>query len=346
MQRNSLIALLTLAAGLAAQTQTTLDIELPTVNPVPRVNDIPFGQPKIRYQQWFQAAQFKTKIKQPVRFVGLEFLGAVPTGVVFDVEIAVANAGPTLQGTFANNFSSNMVVVLPRTKINTVGAATKLPFSKDWIYDGKSNVVVDIRIWGNGINRKFTYTGKSTITTLSNTRRQYFVGNANATVANSSGATGHHGLHCKFLYQMGGSYPYGTGCSGGRFITPVHTSSAVPLPDDKTWTQIVTKAGSGYPAALLLGISRTQGPGSIPLPFNLKFLGASNCNAEASWEFVLFTKTVGGGPGSGVGRMPTPIPAARNLTGVKIYSQWLVFDQAAPNGALSATNSLMHVIGG
>ena len=116
------------------------------------------------------------------------------------------------------------------------------------------------------------------------------------------------------------------------------------MPGLGTWTQLLEKAGSGYPAVLLLGVSNTTSAGG-PLPFNLRFLGAPNCSAVASWEFLLFTKTVGGGPGTGTAKMPTPIPAIGNLGGVKIYTQWLVFDRAASNNNLSVSNGLLHVVG-
>ena len=116
------------------------------------------------------------------------------------------------------------------------------------------------------------------------------------------------------------------------------------MPGLSSWTQHVSKAGSGFPAALLLGVSNTTSSG-VSLPFKLTFLGAANCSAVASWEFILFTKTVGGGPGTGSAKIPTPIPGIGALGGVKIYSQWIIFDKGAANGTLSTSNGLMHVVG-
>ncbi len=340
----SAVGLISATATATAQTQTTKTVLLPVMNPVPKTSDVPFAHPKIRYQQWYEGKQFVTVIKQPVRFVGLTFAGSIPTGVTLDIEVILANTGSNLTGNFDQNFISNRVVVLPRTKIVGTGGAPKFTFKNHFVFDGKTDVVVDIKIWGNGLAQKFNYAGRSTISRVSNTRRQYFVGSATAATANSSGVTGHYGLETTFLYQEGGSYPYGTGCPGGNFITPVATSNAVPMPGLGTWTQLLDKAGSGYPAVLLLGISNTTSAG-VTLPFNLAFLGASNCSAVASWEFLLFTTTVGGGPGTGSAKMPTPIPAIGSLGGVKIYTQWLVFDRAAGNFNLSASNGLMHVVG-
>jgi hypothetical protein len=347
IMKHSLLALAllpVLAVAAVAQTQTTKKVKLPKSNPVPRTSPLPFGQNKIHYQQWYEGRQFSPEVKQSVRFVGLEFFGAMPAGSTLDIEVTLANASSSLSGVFAQNFVSNKVTVIPRRKIPVAGAITKLPFVIDWKFDGTSNVVLDIKMWDNGHGKPVTFAAESTILTFSNVKRQYFIGNPNAATANSSGTTGHHGLATRFLFQEGGTYDYGAGCKGGNNITPVGSANAVPMPGLGSYEQLLTKAGSSYPCIFILGISKTKW-GTSNLPFNLAFIFAPNCNLLVSPDLYVFTTTVGGGPGTGSAKIKTPVPPIGNLGGVKVYSQWLILDKASPNANLSATAGLMHVVG-
>lgn len=345
MNRIYLGLLLAALPAAAAAQQTTKTAQLP-VFVLPSTNNLPFGQPVIRYQQWFEGNQLGGITQAPVRIIGLAFPGPIQSGVVFDIEVTMSNAPAVLAGNFQSNFLGNTVVTLPRTKVTPVvqNGFWAIAFPASWVYDGSSDVVVDIKIYGNALGAQWNYSGASTISTLSNTKRQYFVGNANATTANSSGSTGHYGLVTQFLYQEGGTYPYGAGCPGGLNVIPEGTANSVPLPGLSTYAQQLAKAGSGYPAVFLMGISNTT-YNSMPLPFPLTFLGGPNCDMVASPNFMVFTMTVGGGPGAGSATIPTPIPGIGALAGVRVYSQWVVFDKAASNGNVSATAGLMHVVG-
>ena len=130
----ALLSTASLMGAASAQTQTTKTVTLPLSNPVPKTSDLPFGHPKIRYQQWYEGRQFASKIKQPVRFVGLEFAGAIPTGVTLDIEVILADAGSNLTGTFAQNFVKNRTLVIPRTKIAATGTSTKLTFKNHFVF--------------------------------------------------------------------------------------------------------------------------------------------------------------------------------------------------------------------
>lgn len=339
-----LLVAATLGASILPGQQTTLDVTLPINNPVPQTDTLPFAAEKIHYQQWYEGAQFRTAIMTDVRMVGMEFAGAMPAGVTLDIEITMANAGANLTGNFASNFQSNVVQVVPRRNLVITGAVTRFDFVNEFVYDGQSNVVVDIKIFGNGTGRALNYSAQSTVLTFSNVKRQYFIGDPNATIANSPGSTGHLGLETKFYYQEGGAYEYGLGCPGGRNIVPVGSSSAVPLPGDASYRQLLTQAGSGYPAVFVLGISDQTWNG-ITLPLPLDFLGGLRCGLNASPELMFFTNTTGGGPGAGTAQVATPIPAIGALAGQIVYTQWVVFDLAAPNGAMSATRGLRHVVG-
>lgn len=337
---------LSLLAALPAQQQTTLNTTLPTFVGSPSTNNLPFGQPKIRYQQWYDGTQLRRGTQGPVRITSLTFFGGLPTGESLDILVTMAHGGPGLYGTFVNNLVKDVTVVHPRAALSYVGNTQTLtiPFTTDFVFDGSSSVVVDIRIYNNANNQPFQYSAASTIAKASNTFRQFFVGNADATSSAGVGSTGHYGLVTQFNYQTGGAYRYGLGCPGGRGITPEASTNAVPLPGLTTFTQLLEKAGSNYPAMFILGASPSTWNGA-PLPLSLGFMGAPNCFLEASLDIYVPVMTVGSGPGAGSAKLLTPIPAVGSLAGLRAYTQWVVFDKRSGNGVLSTAAPLMQVIG-
>ena len=337
------LAVIALSALVSAQ-QTTKIATLPGFIGSGSTNNIPFGERSIRYQQWYSGAELARTTVDPVRIIGLSFPGPLPPGLILDVEVTMANGSSRLVGQFDNNLRKNKTVVIKRKMVALGGTpgVISIPFDQDFIFDGVANVVVELRIYNNGLG-KFAHTARSTTLRTSNTFRQYFIGNADASVANSQSATNHYGLVTNFLYQEGGTYEYGAGCVGGRNILPVGTANEIPLPGLPTYTQRLDFAGSGFPCVFYMGVSRTDFNG-IPLPLSLGFLGAPSCMMLAAPHLQVFTRTVGGGPGTGKAVVPTPIPGIGALAGFKVYSQWLIFDSGAPNG-LSVTRGLMHVIG-
>jgi hypothetical protein len=323
---------------------TTKTAELPLFG-ASSTNSIPFGEKTIRYQQWYSGAQLGGITKAPVRIVALQFVAPVPTGLVLDIEVTMANASNRLSGSFQNNFLRNKVVTVPRTSLTPSGAGgvLEIPFSADFVYDGVSDVVVELRIFDNGLGR-FTHTAKSTVSRASNTYRQYFIGNANATNSNSAGATHHYGLVTRFSYQEGGTYEYGTACTGGNGFAPIGSVNEVPLPGLPSYTQHLTKTSPGFPCIFLMGVSNTvYGSGSLPLP--LSFIGVPGCSIQAAPHLQVYLTTGGGSVGTGTARLSTPIPAIGTLAGFRVYSQWIIFDHRASNGVLSTTKGLMHVVG-
>jgi hypothetical protein len=219
----------------------------------------------------------------------------------------------------------------------------EIPFSNDFVYDGVSNVVVELRIFDNGLG-KFAHTAKSTVSRASNTYRNYFIGNANASTSNSSGATHHYGLVTRFLYQEGGAYDYGTACAGGNGFVPIGSVNEIPWAGLASYTQHLTKTSPGFPCVFLMGVSNTVfGSGSLPLP--LSFIGVPGCSIQAAPHLQVYLTTGGGSIGTGTARLSTPIPAIGTLAGFRVYSQWIIFDRRSSNGVLSTTKGLMHVVG-
>lgn len=338
------LAVVAIASILPAQ-HTTKTAELPTFG-ANSTNPIPFGEKSIRYQQWYPGSQLGGITKAPVRIIGLQFVAPVPTGLVLDIEVTMANAMNRLSGTFQSNFISNKVITVPRVRITPTGAGgvLEIPFNKDFVYDGVSNVVVELRIYDNGLG-KFAHTARSTVSRASNSYRQYFIGNVNAPTANSSSVTHHYGLVTRFRYQEGGAYEYGNACSGGGGHIPVGSVNQVPVPGLPTYTQHLTKTSPGFPCVFFMGVSNVAYAGG-PLPLSLSFVGVPGCSIQAAPHLQVYMMTGGGGGiGMGTAKLATPIPAIGTLAGFRVYSQWIIFDHRSSNGTLSTTKGLMHVVG-
>lgn len=330
--------------SIATAQQTTKTAELPRFGAT-STNSIPFGEKSIRYQQWYSGSQLGGITKVPVRIVALQFVAPVPAGLILDIQVTMANAAFRLTGVFANNFRSNKVITVTRKKITPTGAGgvLEIPFDQDFVFDGKSDVVVELKIYDNG-KGKFVHTARSTVSKSSNVFRQYIIGKPDDPVANSSSVTHHYGLVTRFRYQEGGSYEYGTSCIGAGGHIPIGSVSGVPLPGLASYTQYLTKTSPGKICVFFMGVSNTTYLSS-PLPLSLGFINAPGCSIQAAPHLQVFIMTSGGGVGSGTATIATPIPAIGSLAGFKVYSQWIIFDTRSRNGVLATTTGLMHVVG-
>lgn len=77
-------------------------------------------------------------------------------------------------------------------------------------------------------------------------------------------------------------------------------------------------------AVLITGLSKTTW-GVIPLPFDLKGLGAAGCSLLASYDFPFVAPTSATGSAS----LTLPVPATNSLNGLQLHQQWLVLDVPA-----------------
>ncbi len=114
---------------------------------------------------------------------------------------------------------------------------------------------------------------------------------------------------------------YGTGCPGAK--TPILSSTGQPILG-KSLTVDLSKARPSSPAILLLGAS-SKAWGRLPLPLDLKSLGAPGCFLLASPALLIATAT----DSSGNASMKIPLPNNTKLDGVILYTQFLVFDKSA-----------------
>ena len=352
-----LLPCLALATALPAQSPQLL----PSPAPFWFADNFPLGAPPIRYQQWFTAAQWTRTVGHPVRITGLDFFAAT-TGLggpaVIDIEVTMGN-GPAFVGVHMPSnltnpfaaFPTAPVVVVPRG-LHSLGASLpgtrplQLSFVNEFVWDGESTVVVEVKMWDNGVgnvarsfdllyaqNGGFEY------------GRMWGLSSDPDNVTNASIVQQGNVVAMQFHFAEGVSIPYGDGCPGqGGHIPMASTTGGLPVPANGAWTQVLSGANSQKNAVLLIGGSNTMF-GAAPLPFDMSLIGGFGCELWASIDGSIPALTVGGGPGAGSAQVATPIPPVTGFTGLSVFFQWLVWDDQSANGVMSMSHGLQTIFG-
>lgn len=333
----------------SAAGQQTFVLPLSVGNPLN--TNVPFAVGRMRYQQWYSAAQWQARSARPIRVNAMQFrAGSSGLGVAgrqVEIEVTMANGPTTPSSAFESNLVSGRVIVFPRNRI-TLPAPTPgtwpvtIPFTNEFVWNGTSSVVVDIRVWDNGNNgNSWTYDMEYDGSSSSAMFRLWAVNNPTATTAGFMGQG--QGLTTRFFYNSALSISYGTGCAGeGGFVPLASTEGGLPVPGNGAWTQVLSRAPSQRQALFYMGFSSTLWNGQ-PLPFDLGILGAAGCSVLAEVVAGVTLTTVGGGPGAGIARLPFPMPSTTSWVGIEVFSQWIVIDPGSPSGVLCVSNGLWHI---
>lgn len=338
--------LLTLAC-LGAQTQTS---RFPTGAFATGQDNLPLASSPTRYQQWFSSSELAIAIARPVRIRSLAFIAqrVLQQGSNVDIEIKMAHMTPGLLPVprFDSNLMSNVITVVPRAVHNLVAnpppgtRAVTFPFAQEFVWDGVSSVVIDLKVFGNGNNNQsYIYECLTAVSALSKTMRLFAPGNP-STLQNATLSQNGIGLVTEFDYIDGVTVSYGAGCPGTGNVTPVAgTSGGLPVPPNPAWAQTISGGAPSVPAVWIAGGSRTMW-GTVPLPVELTVLNAFACFLHTDVITMIPSNTTA----AGVGILSVPIPGV-TLRGKKFYSQWFLLDLGAPNGVLSGTQALWHIFG-
>ena len=200
-------------------------------------NNFPLAGPPLRYQQWIAPSEFEALIGREVRVQSLTLFGGSPggqTGAQIDVEIIMGN-GPEFQPTqlmdmnLTNSnapFATQPVVVVPRSN-HLLGSATPggavitFPFQNEFIWDGQSGVVVDIKMFDNGKgNLAYNYDFQYSPSAFFRQYRLWGLSSDPRTVQVASFFQASQGVTMQFNYADGVSVSFGQGCAGAGNIVP------------------------------------------------------------------------------------------------------------------------------
>lgn len=348
--RTSLLSFLLLSASLLAQTTVT------TPNPMtPQNIDRPFPGGIGHYQQWYNANGFMAGFTTPVRIEQLEFFAGssnTSNATTIDMEVSMGHGNTLgLTGTFASNFSSTPVVVLPRTTVQlTAGApgavVMTIPFVNRFTWDHTRPIVIDVQIFGNSRgNQPFAYNLRGQTVGASVTSRNYVAGNATATNGTVQAGIG---LVTRFTGRPGVVLDFGAGCPGEGGFIPRNASMNIPYPG-VVWNNRLTNASSQRMCALLIGTSNTSTSSTPPiaLPTDLGAMlgiGSTGCMLHVDPAAILWTQTIGGGPGAGAVTMPLQMPAMTWYIGLPLYTQWIVSDLNGPNGVMAMSQGVWSIV--
>ena len=313
-------------------------------------NSIPFGK-LVHYQQVYGADTILASVG-PVRLRGVRFRGSTrgPTqpGFSLDIQVSLGMITAAPSNTFSQNLKRGKIVFSRKTYTlgtNNTTFHLNLPFDTgvEYLWDGTSDLVLDIQIFGNGNgNSAFLYYIDSVVG-VPKLRRLYAVGSGAAAVATRNDGTA---LVTRFDYVDGLVLPFGKGCKGlGGFI-PQSTTNIIPVIGSANFRMELRKAPPQQPGLLLWGFSRTKF-GPIKLPFDLRSLGMIGCTLLVDPQMIWPITTIGGSPGTGTAAVPLAIPALPPLRGLQFFSQWLILDpsQTQRNPRFTWSNGALMVIG-
>lgn len=325
-------------------------------------NNFPVAGPPMRYQQWFTAPQWVRTVAHPVRITGLDLVasqtGLGQAGGLLDIEVTMGN-GPAfisldMDGNLTNPFLVDPlppVVVVPRSQHMLAAAVPgtfplNLTFINQFMWDGVSTVVIDIKMWSNGVSTQpRSYDLEYTQVGGFEMGRMWGLSPDPNSVSQASFFQQQNGVAMRFTYEEGVTFSYGGGCPGaGNVVPEATTSGGLPLPGNALFTQVVNKANSQKSAVLLLGVSNTAF-GAVPLPFDMSLLGGLGCELWTDIVLTVPATTFGGGPGAGSASIGTPIPPVTGFAGLSMFTQWLIWDAQAPNGAMAMSEGLQHIFG-
>jgi len=358
MNPHSIHALFLLAATTVAQTPPP-PVALPMPASAVMPSSVPFGTTRIRWQAWIDARQLVNAIGRPVRMTRLDFQTATggQTGPAIEMEVRVANSLAFPSANFQANMVSGetlvhpAVVGAPRTFFLSTTIAgqfvLQIPFQNEFVWDGESAIVIDVRIFDNGnSNIPFSYDIAVEQPVFGSPTQMLWDNNDNPTAvsANQFPTRPSRGPRVQLHFADGVTVTFGAGCPGAGFNVPVASTNGIPQPANVGWTHVLTNAASQRQAIWMFGDSREQWAG-VTLPFSLDILGAPNCELLVKPDLTATLTTVGGGAGAGTVSLTTPVPPVTSMVGMSFFTQWLVLDPFAINGVLAVSNGQWHVFG-
>lgn len=291
-------------------------------------NTLPFAGAPMRYQQKYLAADLKKTMKGgAVRIVGLNFRSKTKgfSGKSVTFEITLAKAPALVTSVFESNLI-NKLIVLPKTTVTLPTSGNlqwvlPIAFKNTYTWDGKSDIMMDVRIYKNGNNnRPYLYFFDSV--TGGPTERLYAAG-ASSTFSQFRQVGS--GLVTRFDYLGGAVISYGKGCVGNGNVVPLASVKGAPVLGNVININL-SSARPQSAAVFLLGASNKKW-GAFTLPIDLTVLGAHGCSLLTGPIFLIPMTTIGGAPGSGTASLKVQVPSIVSLRGLNLYGQWMVNDK-------------------
>lgn len=310
----------------------------------------PFSKQPNRYQQTYSATELQRDIKTPVRIKGVRFRAkqSGQPGFTVTLQLAIGSYTGNASSKFDDNLKDAMVVFSRNTITLPTSAGgqfvVNLPFSQDFTWDGQSNIVIDIRVFGNGNqNKPFLYFFDGFLSDFAVGGERMWALNPVATTAGFR-QTG-SGMVTRFDFQEGVALNYGTGCKGQGGFVPKISANGIPVVGNTNLRVNLTQARPQTVALLFWGGSRTTW-GPFTLPLDLKGLGIPGCFLLAEPLQIFTANVLGGTPGTGIASVPFGIPPSNIFRGISLYAQWGVVDDSQNRVlGLAFSDGIMLTIG-
>lgn len=245
------------------------------------------------------------------------------------VRMSHVPSGHVMSTTFATNLPTP-VTVMDRWDYTWHTAANnwaEIGFTSPFVYDGVSDVVVEIYARGN-TSTGFPNASNRVDFNSGPQERLYAFGWPFATVPATGTYSANSGLRMRVNYNCATFSEYGTSCGS---LTTAYFST--PNRGGYAWYDL-----NGAPAngGVILGL----GMATTTFPTSLSSYGFTNCNVYHDLGTSLFKITDAGGSTYHGFSIPN-VPA---LDGVRLHGQWFALD-ATQAGGITASNYITNVIG-
>jgi hypothetical protein len=128
------------------------------------------------------------------------------------------------------------------------------------------------------------------------------------------------------VYEIGGSFAFGSNCSGGSGKVPAIGMAGAPWTGNAGWRVTLAGVAGATHGILQLGASKSVFQGN-PLPLALDPMGLPGCSLLASLDAFVGAAAVTGGAAS----VPVPVPQDAALRHARVFWQWIVVDPGVAN---------------
>lgn len=341
-----LSCLVVCGGALAAQTQQSLILPSGvTGTGNSSIEDNPFARQPMHYQQVYFAADIKKgmknlapiKVSRPIRIQGMRFMAknasTMTPSVTLEMRLALHPKLGSISNTFAANIPNNQLV-FPKAAVKFLPAPSagtwviNLPFKNELVWDSDSDLVADIRIFGNSNNNKqFLYFFGAVL--FRNSAVEMLASWNGPFATTASFRQRGRGLVTRFDFLDGVSVKFGRGCKGEANLVPQIAGSGLPVVPTLSFDVLLDRAAASAPAILLWGTSRSKW-GNFTLPLDMSAAGMTGCTLYVAPDFFTHTVTSTGKPGTGQARIQFVIPPINPLRGLQLYMQWAILDRSTP----------------
>ncbi len=347
MKIKSILALATLYAAFCANPRPQTFIVTSQTGYTWHTNG-PFGKGLARFQQVYSHTDIKVGpcTLKSIAFKPYKYSSCKSHTINLEMGFGYSARSPMfLESVFSRNILGNLTPIWAKRNVNlpaipgSGGFIVKFPFDKPFQYNGKGDLLLEIKIYGNDIgNKEFFYNLLYPYSSMVS-----YVSNYLSPYATSGTVFKSRGLLTLFRYDKAGFVTFGSGCKGEGGYIPEISNTGIPKIGQSFYVNVTRINGQRF-VWLMVGLSNKKW-GNINLPFDLTNLGATGCSLLVENRVTYPSLSMGGPVGFGYSRVKLDIPGHNLFLGINLFLQWMVQAPNANPVSLAFSNGGIAIIG-